>query len=201
MANQKQPVDAYPLVWPEGWKRTPPTERQWGAFKVRPTQAVSHLNEEIRKLGGQYPTLSSNVRVRRDGLPYSEAFARKIEDPGVAVYFERGGKQVVFACDKFDAPFKNVRAIGLTIEALRGMERYGASDMLERSLSAFEALPPPRIDWRAELGFRPDERVELSEVAAKYRELAKDRHPDRGGTPEAFVRLGEAYRLACEATR
>lgn len=46
--------------------------------------------DQIRLLGGKQPTLSSNLEVCRDGLPYANQ--RQQSDPGVAVYFVSKGK-------------------------------------------------------------------------------------------------------------
>ncbi len=35
----------------------------------------------------------------------------------------------------------NIQAIRKTIEAMRGLERWGVSDMLQRTFSGFKALP------------------------------------------------------------
>ena len=188
-------TERYPLHWPQGWPRTPDHERQWGAFKVTPDKAQQELIFEIERLGGRYPLVSSDVAVRRDGMPYADQARRKIHDPGVAVYFEKDGKQHVFACDQYDAPWKNIRAIGKTIEAIRAIERYGASDMMERALSAFEALPAPD-GWRTVLGFPNGPCPSLREVRARYRDLVKTHHPDQGGDPDQFRKINEAYEQA-----
>lgn len=188
---------AYPLAWPQGWKRTLPHKRQSGQFKGSADRAQRDLCAEIARLGGRLPVISSNVAIRRDGMPYADAARRKIDDPGVAVYFERNGKQQVFACDQYDAPWKNIRAITKTIEALRGIARWGASDMLERSLSAFEALPPPSYErpWWEVLGVnqRPPSR---ESVERAYRELARERHPDAGGSDAMMAELNAARAAA-----
>lgn len=185
-------TEAYPLHWPDGWPRTPSNERIWGRFQTTPGTARSHLLQEITALGGQYPVISSDLAVRKDGLPYADQARRKIHDPGVAVYFEKKGTQMVFACDRYDAPWKNMRAIGKTIEAIRGIDRWGASDMMERALSAFEALPAPD-GWRTVLGFSGDPDVSRDEAHHRYREMVKNHHPDRGGDPEQFRKINEAW--------
>lgn len=187
-------AEAYPLHWPEGWPRTPPNKRQWGRFEVQPGVARTHLLHEIQRMGGRYPVISSNIALRRDGLPYANQ--NKIEDPGIAVYFERDGKQMVFACDQYDAPWKNIRAISKTIEALRGIERWGASEMMERAFSAFEALPPPK-SWREVLGLNGTS-VSHFEIEAAFRAKAKTAHPDHGGSTAAMAELNEARRAALE---
>lgn len=178
-------VEAYPLAWPQGWPRTksPQGSRFDGTFaRIR-----DELWAEIGKLGGRYPTLSTNLPLKRDGMPY--AGQKEPADPGVAVYFERRGRQMVFACDKWSKVQDNMRAIQRTIEAIRGIERWGASEMMERAFQAFEALPPPQSCWSI-LGVRPGASNE--EVQAAYRAKAKAAHPDAGGTAHAMAELNRA---------
>ena len=40
-----------------------------------------------------------------------------------------------------------------------------------------------------------------ADVRAAYLERAKNLHPDRGGTPEAFAALNDAYRAALAAAK
>src|SRR3546814_19053229 len=78
---------------------------------------------------------------------------------------------MTFACDRWDTVRDNVRAIGKTIEAIRGIERWGASDMMERAFSAFEALPAPgggvTLSCWSVLGIEPGS--SLAELERAYR--------------------------------
>lgn len=174
-------VDAFPLQWPPGWKRT--TRRERGAFKVTFAKARDELMAEISRMGGRLPVLSSNLALRRDGLPYAQQ--SRIDDPGIAVYFEYRGKPMCFACDRYTTIEANTRAIQLTIAAIRGMERWGASDMMERAFTGFVALEAPRDDWRSVL--------DPNDPEGSYRRLRKEAHPDHGGSPEAFQRVQRAW--------
>lgn len=189
-------VPAYPLYWPQGWPRTETRKRESGKFKAESWRVIQDLQNEIKLLRGSHIVISSNVAIRQDGLPYADSLRRKGIDPGLAVYFLRKGKQMVFACDRYDTPLKNARAIALTISAIRGIERWGATSMLERSLSAFEALPPPK-DWRKILGFETSEPIHgPAQLAQRYRDLAQKAHPDKGGSTDAMTELNVAYQSA-----
>lgn len=180
-------TEAYPLKWPDGWKRTRNPKRS--PFKVTDTQAIDDILREVRLMGGRYPLISTNVKLRRDGLPYANQ--AQPHDTGVAVYFQRGDDQMVFACDQWDRVRDNLRAIAKTIESLRGIERWGASEMMKRAFSAFEALPAP-TDWRDTFkGCRT-----ADEVQREFRRKAKECHPDSGGNASAFARLTEHYEQA-----
>lgn len=174
--------ESYPLHWPQGWPRTKHPERS--RFKVTPDVARRELQSEVKLLGGRYLVLSTNIELRLDGNPY--AGRRDPTDVGVAVYFEFNGKSMTFACDRWDRLYDNVRAIGNTISAMRGIERWGASDLMERAFSAFEALPAPK-KWHEILGV--SKIASRDEVKAAYHILARVRHPDRGGSHEAMTEL------------
>lgn len=185
-------AERFPLHWPEGWPRTKSPSRS--RFDVSFVAARDGLFDEIGRMGGRYIILSTNIELRRDGLPYANQ--PEPRDSGVSVYFERKGRQMVFACDRWDRAKDNMRAIQKTIEAMRGIERWGASDMLERAFSAFEALPAPGVTairaWREVLGFPPAAHPDREGIEAAYRAKAKRAHPDAGGSTDAFTELQRA---------
>lgn len=189
-----QSATAFPLAWPAGWPRV--SRRSNAPFQMSLSGARDHLMNELRLMGARYVVLSSNLTLRQDGLPYANQ--RQPEDPGVAVYFQWRGKQMTFACDRWAKVEDNVRAIGKTVEALRGIERWGASDMMERAFSAFEALPPPdgvvTLSCWDVLGIEPG--APRDQITAAYRRQARSAHPDQGGTREEWDRLQAAYEQA-----
>jgi hypothetical protein len=176
-------VDAFPLQWPQGWTRTTPYRRERGAFKTTFAKARDELMAEISRMGGRHPVLSSNLALRRDGLPYAQQ--TRIEDPGIAVYFDYKGRPMCFACDRYVSIEANTRAIQLSIAAIRGLERWGASDMMERAFTGFVALEAPRGDWRDVL--------DPADPEGSYRRLRSQHHPDKGGDAQAFDRVQRAY--------
>lgn len=196
--------DAFPLHWPEGYPRTLASRREWGRFQVTPGQANHSLFDELRLLGARYPVVSSDVPLRRDGKPY--AGREHPEDPGVAVYFEYEGDQYVFACDRYDKAHKNIRAIALTISALRTIERHGTGEMMKRGFQGFQALPAPDGGepsncpaWARTLGFASGD-LRLQEYEDRYRELARKHHPDIGSQPDAD-RMAELNAAIAEARK
>lgn len=190
-------AEAFPLHWPEGWPRTKSPQRS--RFDVTLADARDELFAEIARMGGSYPVLSTNLELRQDGLP--RASQRDPADAGVAVYFMRKGKQMVFACDRWDRTKDNMRAIQKTIEAMRGIDRWGASDMLERAFSAFVALPSSsaKKSWRETLGFPPNVTPTRDGIDTAYRTKAKRAHPDVGGSDAAMAELTAAREEALRA--
>lgn len=185
------PARQYPLQWPAGWKRThlPGASK----FDTGMEKATRGLLSEIRKLGGVLPVISSNAQYRQDGMPYARQ--GHVGDTGVAVYFQRAGKPMVFACDTYWTMHENIHAIAKTIEALRAIERWGASDMMERAFTGFTALPAPivagmRREWWDVLQCGRDASREV--IHAQYRRLASAHHPDRGGDAARMTELNRA---------
>jgi len=193
-------AERYPLTWPEGWKRTSPGLRKASPYKVSETAARDELLHSLKLLGARNVVLSTNIRLRLDGLPLANQ--RAPEDPGVAVYWTRYGKDEVIACDTWKTIRENYRAIGLAVDALRQLERCGASEILARAFTGLAALPAPQASkartWRDVMGFHPFTKPSRDEIEARFRELVKDAHPDNGGTNEAFIELVEAKRRALE---
>lgn len=194
-------IDAYPLCWPQGWPRTHARER--GSFIGTPAKVRVELVAEVDRMMGARPgytyreniIISTNVPIRRDGEPYAQEPA--YIDPGVAVYFERKGKRVCFACDKYDKVWKNMRAIAKTIEAMRGIERWGSSDMLDRAFTGFAALPSPSTrKWWEVLGV--EQSADQTTIKARFRELARTHHPDNGGSHEMMSEINAAYQDSLE---
>lgn len=188
-------LDAYPLTWPERQPRTAGVRRRAGKFEASLGKARDELLEELRRLRARHVVVSSNVPVRRDGLPYADA--REPLDPGVAVYFERhvagAWKPFVIACDAFTKVRFNLRAVGLTVEALRAIERHGSTAMLEQAFTGFAALPPAsptEAEWWVTLDLHPNANAE--EIRAAHRELARRHHPDVGGNADLMVKINRA---------
>src|SRR3546814_9253748 len=119
---------AYPLSWPLGRKRTPSCQTTRSRFDTSFAQARSNLVQEIDRLGARRPILSTNVELRIDGLPYANR--AEPSDRGVAVYFTHKGRDMAFACDRWDKVGDNIHAIAKTIEALRGIARDRKSTRL-----------------------------------------------------------------------
>ena len=186
-------VSAYPLQWPAGRKRTPSYQVRSSAFKV-PSFAVARdgLLDELKRLKARNVVLSTNVSLRNDGLPYANQ--RQPDDCGVAVYYtDKKGKQVCFSCDCWRKIEENMRAIEKTIEALRGVERWGSGDMMEAAFSGFAALPATSQDqpWWEILKVTPLHAQ--VDVEASYRRLVMFHHPDRGGSNDAMATVNRAY--------
>jgi hypothetical protein len=192
-------IESYPLQWPAGYKRTPDHRRTNSKFKQTPEAAQNILRNELRIMGGTNLIISSNVNVRKDGFIYFDMANSPIEEPGVAIYFKYKGKDISMCCDQFRRPWENLYALAKGIEALRGMERWGVSEFLDRAFTGFKALPEATMAdkeiWKT-LAL-PGKPAHEEHVHSAYKQQAKKVHPDvEGGSRELFDKLQHAYHLA-----
>ena len=196
-------ITAYPLTWPLGYNRTPWDWRgEWPGKSNASTWSFAHIRDElireVESSGGGSIVLSTNIELRRDGLPYARH--KRPDDPGVAIYFTIRGEQRVMCCDAYDFVEDNMRALSLSIRDLRRIAGRGTSDFLDRAFAGFKALPEQGTDWPwwETLGTRQDADEET--IRQAYRRRAMETHPDRGGSKEAFQQVQEALHQGLAAT-
>jgi len=210
---------AYPLSWPEGWKRTQTrvtaqfnkkrepkyvqngtgaTVRSYqGKTRLSVADAVQRVFGELSRMGVRDDDIiiSTNVRLRLDGSPRSD---EEPSDPGAAVYWQKKGWPIArtMAIDQYRRVADNLAAIAATLEAMRAIERHGGAVIFERAFLGFAALPEKASQpWREVLGFdthNPDAR----EVEDRFRALVKTHHPDQGGDRDTFERIVQAREAA-----
>lgn len=194
-----EPIEAFPLCWPLNRKRTDSYSREIARFDMSFARARDEIVRQVQLLSGRYErtglVISTNIALRRDGLPL--ASQRQPEDPGVAIYFTYKKRQMCFACDRWKKVEDNMQAVAKTIDALRGVARWGTGDMMEAAFTGFTALPPPgqtsARGWREVLGFPPGSHPAYSDVDAAYKRLRSTAHPDKGGTHERFMEVQTAF--------
>ena len=207
-------IPRFPLQWPTGWKRTPPSARVSARFgkKVTKTSSytppggqastyqanagltiadgVNRVRDQLHMLGvtDDYLVISSNLKLRLDGLPRSDQ--GNPADPGVAVYWidrrNTSDPPKCMAIDKYDRVADNLAAVAATLDALRAIERHGGATIVERAFVGVAALPEPEsVQWRDVL--------DPSDPEGSYRRLRSQHHPDRGGKAEEFQRVQRAF--------
>ena len=205
------PIQAYPLSWPIGWRRSHVRERARFSKQVRslgsyPRSDKVTIAEGLRRVLAELSrmdvpswnvVISTNVPVRNDGLPYSKA--REPDDPGAVVYW-RGSedKRQCMAIDRYDRVADNLAAIAATLEAMRAIERHGGAEILDRAFTGFVALPAPE-QWFTILGVSANATRE--QINTAYRRLAATHHPDRGGDGQAMARINAARDDGLETAR
>lgn len=75
------------------------------------------------------------------------------------------------------------------------MDRHGGSFIVERAFTGFLALPAPNT-WRSVFGWDDNKIVIHDEVKLRFKRLAMERHPDRGGSDAQMAELTWAMKEA-----
>ena len=136
--------------------------------------------------------ISTNLELKNDGLPRSKQ--KIIKDKGVAVWWKEGEQQRVIALDKYNRIADNIYAVAKTIEAMRGIERWGSGEILERTFTGFNALPSPETvsvpSWRNVIEYFGDN---LVDAKLAYKQMSSKHHPDRGGDVDHFNLINRAW--------
>lgn len=188
---------AYPLQWPDHIPRA--TRREAGKFKATLSVALGNVEGSLKLFGKDSGravsgiVLSSNVTLGQS----------RPADPGVAVWFAWDGDQRCIPVDRYLTPAANLQAIHHVLEARRVELRHGTLALVRASMRGFQALPAPgATPWYAVLGV--PETATATAIEAAFRALARERHPDRGGSHEMMADLNRARTeglVAAEARR
>lgn len=183
-------IEAYPLRWPEGWPRT--KWPQQSRYELSFARSRDEIVRQVKLAGGRNPVITTNIPLRRDGLPLANMSEPK--DSGVALYWDdKDRKPRVIAIDAWRTVRENMRSIAQAIECLRTFDRTGAKAVIDRVYDGFARLPEAPDCWRV-LGL--DRGAPPERVKQRYRELASEHHPDRGGSSEVMAQINVAYREA-----
>lgn len=195
-----------PLCWPNNVPRTAPHLRGQPLFNdVTIETGTSHITQEINRLNKRQcytddrsVIISSNLNIRKDGLPFSQQ--AQPSDPGIAVYFKlrfvRNGKwyerPCVLTCDKWNRVGFNLEAIARDISAQRARERWGCTS-IEQAFQGYLAIPERcgGLAWWDLLGVHSAATQE--QIKERFKALAKTSHPDAGGNRDEWDRLQNAY--------
>lgn len=221
--EESMSISAYPLQWPVGWKRTAPgfqahakfgkagryqgygDSKRWVPGRdLTIAEGTQRVLDELKRMGleREEVVISTNLRLRLDGLPHSNQSDPR--DAGVAVYWRDAVGDKVMAIDIYYRVADNLAAVAATLEAMRAIERHGGAAILDRAFTGFTALPAPIVagvkrPWREVLGWVPHSIVTLEMLTARYRSLAAQHHPDRGGDPAKMAEINAAREEALKA--
>lgn len=112
------------------------------------------------------------------------------EPAKVTVEYVLNGDRVSLDCAAHGYYYENLRELNEAYEAMRLNEVRGLTNVIRDAYMQLAAPKSKRDPWEV-LGLRPD--AGAVAVDAVYRALAKERHPDAGGSDEAMRELNEAY--------
>jgi hypothetical protein len=187
-------------VWPG--KKTPPGARAESRFKAPWSRTLDDLDRELFHLDARDVLIQGYFRqsdIRNDGWPRSGVFP---SEPGVILSFKTPKKDapnLSFPCDTYTRYTDNLRAIALSLEALRAVERYGVTRHSEQ-YKGWAKLPPAPDKMSAHdavvfislnSGFAG---IGAANFKDAYRAAAKRLHPDNSetGNPHLFHLLTQA---------
>ena len=186
-------IEAYPLRWPDGWPRT--KWPQQSRYELSFARARDEIVRQVRLARGHNPVITTNVPLRRDGLPLANM--AEPTDSGVALYWDdKDRKPRVIAIDAWRTVRENMRAVAQAIESLRTFERTGAKAVIDRVYDGFARLPEAQDAFQV-LGIQRG--ASRDAIVARFRDLARELHPDRGGSNETMARITAAYHEALNA--
>ncbi|MGW5556883.1 hypothetical protein ACWER9_06625 [Micromonospora sp. NPDC003944] len=181
----------------------PAARRDARRFRADWQDTLDMLSHEAELLGAQTVVLQVDVtegEIRRDGMLRANA---RVSFPGVRVAIDSRHGPLTYATDQYDSWRANTRAVALSLEALRAVDRYGVSKRGEqyRGWTAIAANA-------AEMTLTPDEaarvladasgvdatelRGSAKAVQAAYRHAVRTAHPDAGGRADVFRLLTAA---------
>lgn len=175
------------MNWPDGFDRTPPSERRAypGGFEVTRHRSFESIMDELERIDAYNIEVETNAphKSRRPHQPYQNADP---DDPSVVVYFERDGRQFAIPCDRWDNLRDNARCIAKYLGAKRAIDRYGVAT-IDTEMST-QALPSGNEEEAIVAG-SPDQPHEILEVdpnasdevvRAAFAARIKEDHPDQG---------------------
>lgn len=184
-------MEAYPLQWPPSWPRSKYKEySRFGELTIN--IGKNEIIHELGLMNASKIIISTNLKLKNDGLPYSNQKPPK--DIGVAVYFKLKGKSQCIPCDRWQRIEENMRAIAKTINALRGIGRWGAENMVEAAFTGFKSLQEGNGQWWKVLEVSMNATYEQVEEA--YKKKAFQYHTDRGGDHNKMVEINLAMDTA-----
>ncbi len=190
---QFRPID----VWPGQATQSPMKSKfhtSWG-------QTLILLERELGRLQAKNIVLQAYVtegQIKRDGMLYADARPTR---PGVILSFDSKHGPLSYPCDRFTDWQDNVRAIALSLEALRTVDRYGVTKQAEQ-YKGWAKLPGPVAQptmgvndaarvLREHAGMNGTQ-VYRENIEEMYRKACAATHPDRGGSATTFKLIQEA---------
>lgn len=199
-----------PLV---AWTDAETKSRQIAPFSAQWQSTLSLLGREVAHMGAKLVVIQLDVTegdIRLDGMLRSDA---KTGHPGAVVSFESRLGPLRYAADTYRgrAPAwqANVRAIALSLEALRAVDRWGVSRRGEQyaGWKAIDAPKPEFADWRAAAEWMQEYAISELHILqgtgndwnSLYRAMARKMHPDNGAPRAEWDRLDEARRMLATA--
>lgn len=178
----------------------PPLGHRSAQFSASWSSTVELLARELRHLDAKQTVLELALRdrdIRVDGMPRADA---RLEHEAVRLSFASKWGPLRYETGEYDGVSYrripgwqcNVRAIALSMEALRAVDRYGVSKRGEQ-YRGWRALPMRAGDDSLITPLHAQEF--LKRWDGDIRRAIKETHPDRGGDEATFRQVMRAREL------
>ncbi|MDF2751627.1 MAG: hypothetical protein K0S82_9 [Gaiellaceae bacterium] len=181
----------------------PPALNRVPQFSASWSQTVELLARELRHLDAKGISIELDMEARmfrQDGLPRSDARSRS---DAVRISFTSRFGPLRYETGEFRAsPYyrsslagwqNNLRAIALSLEALRKVDRYGVSKRGEQ-YRGWRALPTG-TDPADAIATPEIARAFLAQWGGDWKTAVKATHPDAGGDPTEYRKVIRAKEL------
>lgn len=181
-----------------------------GTFKASWLQTLDLLKYELGKLRAKNVVIQiedpeTHKRMRNDGsMTLPDKYWR--DKSGVVLTFESPKGNISMPCDRYDHWRDNLRAIALSLEALRAVDRYGVTRGNEQ-YRGWTQIGNGNGKMDRASAFRLIETLSgapiklpatVETIAAIIKTLKVAHHPDKpGGSHETFVAIGQAEEVLC----
>lgn len=193
-----RPID----VWPG--EKTSQHALKRSLFSASWSKTLDLLERELGYLKAKNIVIQVAVglhQIRNDGMLYASA---RPDWPGIILSFDSKIGPLSYPCDKFNDWQANVRAVALSLEALRSVDRYGVTRRAEQ-YKGWARLPGPQevtlgqVDAAKVLceaaGVPLARFTSRDEMEAIYRRAVSATHPDTGGNAELFKKVQAAKEI------
>lgn len=194
------------------WPRKMTFNRTSSQFKAHYNATLDLLDRELEHAGASGVAVQLAVAEQDIAANGNLKGGRLTRHPGVILSYTCKGRQISFPCDKYSDWRENLRAIALSLEALRKVNRYGVSTGEEQYTGwarlegpAGSTAAPPKLSKAEALAILStaagwpviefNGEVPANLVEAAFREAAKKTHPDAGGNADDFKRVHEARQV------
>jgi hypothetical protein len=194
-----KPIEKWPGKPTANWAR------KAGSFKAGWQNTLDLLERELNYLRAKDISIEGFFLpkdIRNDGWPKSSA---RPTQPGVVLSFSTKKGRMTMPCDRYTGWEANLRAIALTLEHLRAVERYGVTTEEQEQYTGWLRLPAASaVDEKTEFAkilihhasvegrqeFSPNRVLADSNLFdSVWREAVRRTHPDKGGLSVDFRKV------------
>lgn len=191
------------------WPRKLTSNRQYSRFKANYSQTVDLLERELSHLGAHSIAVQLAIRPEDIRLGGQMRAYTQPSHPGVILSFTGRYGAVTMPCDRYTHWHDNLRAIAVSLEALRAVDRHGVTTSGEQ-YKGWKQLPSgiemgPAVDTMtvedaarviAAMCSIPDFYQPMigavDTFKTLYRRVALESHPDVGGNRAKWDKFQQA---------